>query len=338
MFSELRFALDMMTVTTRLTATPTPATTIRTAPSTGEGRLSRTTASNVTRTETTRRAIAFPAAARISARFMPYVCDPVSGRAASWMAHSDPAMAPTSTSMCPASASRASELAYTAAPTSKAMKVTSSASAAIRARRSISADGLRWARSPSPFPCRCASPMATTRRHVVRVREHLFDQPPDVGVVEHVADPRAPAAAPHQPGQAELGQVLGDGGRLGADPLGQLVDRVLALEQGPDHPQAGLVAEQLQHPDGGVKVLGDRCPYYLRRHADTLIRLAALAVGAIEIVRGSPGGVGDALRRAPGHGLDGQGGVVATRGGEDRPVGHVEVGDAPEPAVGVQHR
>ena len=71
MFSERRLARAIVSVATRLTATPTAATTIRTAPSTGDGWTSRTTASNVTRAETTRRAMALAAAARISARFMP---------------------------------------------------------------------------------------------------------------------------------------------------------------------------------------------------------------------------------------------------------------------------
>ena len=64
----------------------------------------------------------FPTAARISARFMPNVCEPVSGRAANRSATRDPAMAPTSASMCPASASSASECERNAVATSKAMK------------------------------------------------------------------------------------------------------------------------------------------------------------------------------------------------------------------------
>ena len=69
--SERRLARAIVRVAARFTATPTAATTIRTAPSTEEGCTSRTRASYVTRAETTRRAIALAAAARISARFMP---------------------------------------------------------------------------------------------------------------------------------------------------------------------------------------------------------------------------------------------------------------------------
>src|ERR1700728_3946986 len=182
------------------------------------------------------------------------------------MATSDPAMAPTSTSMCPASASSTSEFDATAAPTSNAMKATSSTSAVVRARRSVSADGC-------PGPCWSWVWPSAMGRHVVRMGEHFLDEPADVGVVEDVEDPGPLPPAAHQAGQAELGQVLGDGGRLGADQLRPLVDRVLALQEGADDPQAGLVGQQLQHPDGGAELLpggAGRRPgsNYLRRHAD----------------------------------------------------------------------
>src|SRR5580704_15369737 len=108
------------------------------------------------------------------------------------------------------------------------------------------------------------------RRHVVRVGEHFLDEAADMGVVDHVEDARPFPPAPDQAGEAELGQMLGDRGRLGAHQVGQLVDRVLALQQGPDHPQARLVAQQLEHPDGGTELLPGRTLTYLRRHADTL--------------------------------------------------------------------
>ena len=77
-------------------------------------------------------------------------------------------------------------------------------------------------------------------------------------VVDHVEDPGALPPAAHEAGQAQLGQVLGDGGRLRADQLGQLVDRVLALQQGADDPEPGLVGQELQHPDGRVDLLPGR--------------------------------------------------------------------------------
>ena len=105
-------------------------------------------------------------------------------------------------------------------------------------------------------------------RHMVGVGQHLFDQAPHVGVVDHVVDagPFPPAA--HQAGQAQLGQVLGHRGRLGPHHFGQFVDRMLALEQGPDDPQSRLVAQQFEHPHGGPEFLGGRGFNYLRSHAD----------------------------------------------------------------------
>ena len=106
--------------------------------------------------------------------------------------------------------------------------------------------------------------------HVVGVVHHLRHQKTHVLVVDHVEDavPFAPAA--NESGQAELGQVLGDGGGLRTHQLGQLVDGTLPLHQGPDHPQPGLVGEELQHADGGPDVVSGRNLPYLRRHADRL--------------------------------------------------------------------
>src|ERR1700729_1858156 len=110
------------------------------------------------------------------------------------MATNEPAMAPTSTSMWPASASRTSEFDATAAPTSNAMKATSSTSAVVRARRSVSADG-----RPGPWWW-CVWPSAIGR-HVVRVGQHFLDEPTDVGVVEDVEDPGPLPPAAHQAGR-----------------------------------------------------------------------------------------------------------------------------------------
>jgi hypothetical protein len=78
-------------------------------------------------------------------------------------------------------------------------------------------------------------PVVSVRRpgHVVGVRQHLFDQPPHMGIVGHVVDPGAVTAGPDQAGQSELGQVLGDPGRMGSHELRQLVDRVLGRPAGP---------------------------------------------------------------------------------------------------------
>jgi hypothetical protein len=124
--------LDRESVATRLTATPTAATAISVAPWTFTGWANRSIASNVTRAATTINVMPFPAAARISALFMPNVCDPVSGRAAMFIASSEPPIAPTSASMCPASAKSAKECARTAASTSKTMKAARSTSVTVR--------------------------------------------------------------------------------------------------------------------------------------------------------------------------------------------------------------
>src|ERR1700727_3822103 len=116
------------------------------------------------------------------------------------MATSDPAMAPTSTSMWPASARRTRELEATAAATSNTMKVTSSSSAVVRARRSVSTEGCpawEWGR-----PCPCRSVMG---RHVVSVGQHFLDEPAHMRVVEHVEDAGAFTPAADQTGQPELG-------------------------------------------------------------------------------------------------------------------------------------
>ena len=115
-------AFDSVMVATTLTATPTAATTINVPPCTATGCTSRSTASMATSTETTSSVMPLPTAARISARFMPNVCEPVSGRWARRSATSDPAMAPMSASMCPASASSARECERNAVTTSNAMK------------------------------------------------------------------------------------------------------------------------------------------------------------------------------------------------------------------------
>src|SRR5580692_7217148 len=180
-------------------------------------------------------------------------------------------MAPTSTSMWPASASRTSEFEATAAATSNTMNVTSRTSAMVRARLSVSSDAC-----PA---CPWWWPSAICR-HVVRVRKDLLDEAAHVRVVEYVVDPGALPSAAHQAGQPQLGQMLRDGSGLGTHQVGQLVHRVLALEQGADDPQPGLVGQELQHPDGGMDLLACHLSHYLRRHADILqdLRRGARAV------------------------------------------------------------
>ena len=116
-----------------LTVIPAAATTTTSGPpSTRGGWISRLTASTATIPLTTSSVMPLPAADRISARFQPNVQAPAAGRAASRIAHSEPPIAPTSDSMCPASESSASDPETTAAITSPSMNAASSARAASR--------------------------------------------------------------------------------------------------------------------------------------------------------------------------------------------------------------
>src|SRR5580692_933452 len=188
----------------------------------------------------------------------------------------DPAIAPTSTSMCPASARSARELAKIAAPISNAMNAVSNTRANPSARRSVSTD-------VTSVPCECPCPSAIAR-HVAGVGQDFLYQAADVGVIDHVEDPCALATASDQAGQPELRQMLRDRSGLGAHQLGQFVHRVLSLEQGADDTQARLVAQELQHLHGRTDVLCDRSrsPKYLRRHAGILHRAAGGVSGRSE--------------------------------------------------------
>ena len=89
-----------------------------------------------------------------------------------------------------------------------------------------------------------------------------------MGVVGHVVDPGAIPSGPNQPRQPQLGQVLRDPGRMGPHQRSQLIDRVLAVEQGPDDAQTGLVTEELEHSHGGLELTVRGNHIYLRIHAD----------------------------------------------------------------------
>ena len=121
-------------------------------------------------------------------------------------------------------------------------------------------------------------------------------------------------AATNESGQAQLGQVLGDGGGLRTHQLGQLVDRTLPLHQGPDHPQTGLVAEELQHADGGPDVVGRRNLPYLRRHADRL-SLPSVARAGPRTSQFGRAGVAGPVQACGGGGGGDRGEVRHRRGG-----------------------
>src|ERR1700729_2096208 len=102
-------------------------------------------------------------------------------------------------------------------PTSNAMKATSNTNAPVRARRSVAAvaavapcactwpdpcsfrdAGPFTAPAPTPpaIPSAAPPPASAIARHMVGMGQHLFDQAPHVGVVDHVVDasPLPPAA------------------------------------------------------------------------------------------------------------------------------------------------
>ena len=107
--------------------------------------------------------------------------------------------------------------------------------------------------------------------HVVGVEERLFDQRPHVAVVRQVEDAVPFTAGPDQPGQAELGQMLGHRRRLGTDLVGQPIHGVLAVEEQPQDAHPRAIGQKLERVNGQLH-LGVRrqLSNYLRIHADTL--------------------------------------------------------------------
>jgi hypothetical protein len=104
------------------------------------------------------------------------------------------------------------------------------------------------------------------------MREDLFDETPHMGVVGHVVDPGTVTSGADQPGQAQFRQVLRDPGRMGPYERRQLVYRMLAVEQGPNDAEAGLVTEELEHPHSGLELVLGGNHIYLRIHADSIAR------------------------------------------------------------------
>jgi len=100
----------------------------------------------------------------------------------------------------------------------------------------------------------------------------------DVFVAGRVEEPVPLAAHRDHVSCAQLGEVLGHGGRTDADMLGEVVHRVLAVQQSPHDPQPGRVGEQLENSHRGVdltirrhrRMLNACVVRYLRSHADSL--------------------------------------------------------------------
>ena len=114
---------------------------------------------------------------------------------------------------------------------------------------------------------------------MVGVRKNLFDQSPHMGVVGHIVDPGAVTSGPDQPGQSQLRQVLRNPGRVRPYERRELIHRMLAVEQGPNDPEAGLVTEELEHPHGGLELTIGGNHIYLRSHADSIARNAGRLPG-----------------------------------------------------------
>ena len=80
---------------------------------------------------------------------------------------------------------------------------------------------------------------------VVDVEERLFSELADVRVLGRVERLCSFPPDCHQPGQSQLRQVLRNAGRVHPQVVRQLVHRVLAMQQGPDDLQPGVIRQEL---------------------------------------------------------------------------------------------
>ena len=87
------------------------------------------------------------------------------------------------------------------------------------------------------------------RAGVFGVVDAVDDQLPDVVVLQLVEDLGAFPSGPDQPGHPQLRQMLGHRRARLADRFGQLVDRLLAVDQRPQDLDAGAVGEHPEHLD-----------------------------------------------------------------------------------------
>jgi hypothetical protein len=95
-------------------------------------------------------------------------------------------------------------------------------------------------------------------RHVISMEEPLAQQLGHVDVVHDVEDASPLATVPDQPGETELGEVVGDRGGLSADNGREFSHRSLTLQQGPEQPNAGWIAEKAKalHSEEHLLVCG----------------------------------------------------------------------------------
>lgn len=77
--------------------------------------------------------------------------------------------------------------------------------------------------------------MRESLHDVVSVKEGFFDETADVTVLSLVIDAVAVLSGPHEPGEAQLRQVLRNSGGVGSDVPGEMVDRVFCVQQRPQN-------------------------------------------------------------------------------------------------------
>lgn len=103
---------------------------------------------------------------------------------------------------------------------------------------------------------------------VVGVEQGFLDEAAHVVVVGSVEDASSFSAGAHQAAQAQLREMLRDRRRPRTEVVSELVDRVLAMEEGPQDPQPGRVRDHREQLDGAVHLRLRRFSAFLRTHAD----------------------------------------------------------------------
>lgn len=109
--------------------------------------------------------------------------------------------------------------------------------------------------------------MAAARDLVIGLEQCFGGESFDVLVLGRVEDVVALAPRSDEARQAELRQMLGDCRRLHTDVIGEVVDRMLAVQQRPHDTQTGRVGQQLEGLRGCDELDVSRLLHYLPAHA-----------------------------------------------------------------------